>query len=105
VTGLRTSIKNQARITEDKQDWKTIDLYLLPSVVAAFLVIPRKELLMMKNYLKFTVVLGIVLSICVPAQGMAFKFTHTPEIDPSLAISAITLLAGSLAVLRARRNK
>ena len=60
---------------------------------------------MMKNYLKFSLVLGIVLSICIPAQGMAFKFIHTPEIDPTLAISAVTLLAGSLAVIRARRNK
>jgi LPXTG-motif cell wall-anchored protein len=28
-----------------------------------------------------------------------------PEIDPSLAISGITLLAGSLAVLSVRRKK
>src|ERR1017187_6894146 len=91
VTGLRTSIKHKARIFEGKHDWTTIDLNFLPSVVTAFLVTPRKELFMMKNYLKFSVVLGIVLSICSPAEGMAFRFTHTPEIDPSLAISAITL--------------
>jgi hypothetical protein len=32
--------------------------------------------------------------------------THTaPELDPSLAIGGLTLLAGSLAVVRARRSK
>jgi hypothetical protein len=32
-------------------------------------------------------------------------FFKTPEVDPTLAISAITLLAGSLAVLRSHRQK
>jgi LPXTG-motif cell wall-anchored protein len=34
---------------------------------------------------------------------MAFK--RLPEVDPSLAISGLTLLAGTLAVLRVRRKK
>lgn len=54
------------------------------------------------------VVLGFALCACVSAHGMIFHTTTTttsPEIDPSLAISGLTLLAGSLAVLRAKRGK
>jgi hypothetical protein len=61
---------------------------------------------MNKNYLKYAlVVLGLALGTCASAHGMVFGGPHTPEIDPGLAISAITLLAGSLAVMRARRQK
>jgi len=50
--------------------------------------------------------LYLALGICSSAHGMIFrKPPHRPEIDPGIAISAITLLAGSLAVLRIRRNK
>jgi len=60
---------------------------------------------MKKNLLMNTlVVLGFALSACVPAMA----FTHpgtTPEIDPSLAISGLTLLVGSLAVMRVKRSK
>jgi len=62
---------------------------------------------MNKNYLKYAlVVLGLALGTCASAHGMVFGGGgKTPEIDPGLAISAITLLAGSLAVMRARRQK
>ena len=60
---------------------------------------------MTKNLLKYSVVLGIVFGTCAVAHGLAFRFGSTPEIDPSLAISAITLLAGAIAVLRIRRSK
>jgi hypothetical protein len=63
---------------------------------------------MKKNLLMNTlVVLGLALGACVSAHGMAFSIVHgsTPEIDPSLAISGLTLLVGSLAVMRAKRSK
>jgi LPXTG-motif cell wall-anchored protein len=60
---------------------------------------------MKKNLLMYTlVVLGLALGTCASAYGMAFG-KNTPEIDPSLAITGLTLLGGSLAVLRARRKK
>ncbi len=59
---------------------------------------------MSKNLLNNTlVVLGFALASCVAAHGMAFD--RRPEVDPSLAISGLTLLAGTLAVLRVRRKK
>ncbi|MGO9777265.1 MAG: hypothetical protein ACLQGT_15145 [Terracidiphilus sp.] len=59
---------------------------------------------MTKNLLKYSLlVLGLALGTCVSAHGMVF--VHKPEIDPNLAISGLTLLAGSLAVLRVRRSK
>jgi len=62
---------------------------------------------MKKNLLMNTlVVLGLALSACASAHGMAFtRNPTTPEIDPSLAISGLTLLVGSLAVLRVKRSK
>jgi hypothetical protein len=48
-------------------------------------------------------VLGILLGTCATAHGL--DFFRKPEVDPSLAISALTLLAGSLAVLNIRRSK
>ena len=60
---------------------------------------------MKKNLLMNTlVVLGIVLSTSVSAMASSKPGT-TPEIDPSLAISGLTLLVGSLAVMRAKRSK
>jgi hypothetical protein len=61
---------------------------------------------MKKNFLKYAfVVLGLALGTCASAHGMAFNKPPSPEVDPGLAISAITLLAGSLAVMRVRRQK
>ena len=58
----------------------------------------------MKSYMKYALgVLGLLLGTCATAHGLAFS--KHPEVDPSLAISAITLLAGSLAVLNIRRSK
>ncbi|MFZ1086691.1 MAG: hypothetical protein WAN35_17150 [Terracidiphilus sp.] len=59
---------------------------------------------MKKNLLMYTfVVLGFALSTCTSAFGMAL--IHKPEIDPSLAVSSLTLLGGTLAILRVRRKK
>lgn len=61
---------------------------------------------MTKNLLKYSLlVLGLALGTCVSAHGMVFTHPTKPEIDPSLAISGLTLLAGTLAVLRVRRSK
>ena len=65
----------------------------MPSIIADFLVTPEKELRVTKNLLKYSLVgLGIVLGTCAVAHGLAFAKKH--EIDPSLAVSALTLLAG-----------
>ena len=64
----------------------------------------REDLLVMKSFLKYALgVLGILLGTCASAHALMFR--HSPEVDPSLAISALTLLAGSLAVLGIRRKK
>lgn len=64
---------------------------------------------MTKNQLKYSLVmLGLALGTCSAAYGFAFgpnPNPHVPEIDPSLAIGGLTLLAGSIAVLRIRRRK
>jgi hypothetical protein len=66
----------------------------------------RKDLQMKKNFMKYALVaLGFALGSCTAAHGLVFGPTPHPEVDPSLAISAVTLLAGSLAVLRVRRQK
>ena len=58
----------------------------------------------MKSLLRYALgLLGILLVTCAPAHALMFRFS--PEVDPSLAISAFTLLAGSLAVLGVRRGK
>ncbi|MGA3081353.1 MAG: hypothetical protein ABSD44_08225 [Terracidiphilus sp.] len=60
---------------------------------------------MKKNLLKYSlVVLGLALGTIGTAHGLAFGH-GSPEVDPSLAISALTLLGGTLAVLRVRRGK
>jgi hypothetical protein len=68
----------------------------------------RKELHVTKSFLRYVLMaLGLAFCTCTVAYGMAFgPHPHpSPEIDPGMAISALTLLAGSLAVLRIRRNK
>ena len=62
---------------------------------------------MERNLLKYSlVILGLALCTCSAAFGLAFRTTpHTPEINPSLAIGGLTMLAGTIAVLRIRHKK
>jgi hypothetical protein len=62
---------------------------------------------MKRGFLKYALpVLGLVLGTSTAAHACAFFFPAPgPEVDPSLAIGAFTLLAGTLVVLRARRNQ
>jgi hypothetical protein len=61
---------------------------------------------MTKSLLKYVLLVsGLALGTCTTAHALVFGGHHAPEVDPSLAISALTLLAGSLAVLRVRRKK
>ncbi|HEY1256955.1 MAG TPA: hypothetical protein VGF01_19470 [Terracidiphilus sp.] len=61
---------------------------------------------MKKNlFINAAFVLGLVLSCSASVFGMAFTKKTSPEIDPGLAISALTLLGGTLAVLRVRHKK
>ena len=50
-------------------------------------------------------VMIVLFGVCSVAHGMVFHPWHKPEIDPNLAVSSLTLLAGTLAVLRVRRRK
>jgi hypothetical protein len=105
--GFKTSTKkHQALIAEGKQKHGRRLIWICaPSTIADFWVAPGKEMLVMKFLFKYSVVFGILFGTCTSAHGLAFRGGSNPEIDPSLAISAITLLAGSLAILRIRRNK
>jgi hypothetical protein len=49
------------------------------------------------------VLLALVLGTCTIAY--ADNHRHTPEIDPSVAVSGLTLLAGTIAAMRVRRKK
>lgn len=61
---------------------------------------------MKKNQLIYALVmLGVALSTCATANALAFRQPATPEVDPSLAITALSLLGGTLAVLRVRHKK
>jgi hypothetical protein len=62
------------------------------------------------------IILGIILSLGLGGGLLAFEHEHShhpspphplaaPEIDPAGALSAFTLLAGGLAVLRGRRSR
>jgi hypothetical protein len=58
---------------------------------------------MMKSSMKSNlVVLALVLSTCTAAHALHF---NTPEIDPNMAVSGLTLLAGTIAALSVRRRK
>ena len=64
----------------------------------------RKDLHVTKNAMKYSLVmLGLALGTCSAAYG--FGKPHVPEVDPSLAIGGLTLLAGTIAVLRIRHRK
>jgi uncharacterized membrane protein len=58
------------------------------------------------GFLKYALpMLGLVLAASASAHGLALFKPRLPEVDPSLAVGAFTMLAGSLAVMRARRKK
>jgi LPXTG-motif cell wall-anchored protein len=72
----------------------------------------------MKNFLKYALLSALALT--VSSQAHAFGDRHddhgpkynapdcpntAPEVDPSMAIGGLTMLGGTLAVLRARRSK
>ena len=57
-----------------------------------------------KSFLKYAfIVIGLTLATSASSYGMVFH--PKPEIDPGMAIGGLTLLAGSLVVLRARHKK
>lgn len=60
----------------------------------------------MTKYISKHAVVALFLVFCasVPSYGLIFRHP-VPEIDPSVAIGGLTLLAGALAVLRVRRHK
>jgi hypothetical protein len=63
----------------------------------------------LKTILKYSL-LTLALSFAVPSARALDRprpvSSHTaPEVDPSLAISGLALLAGSLSVAHARRSK
>jgi hypothetical protein len=66
----------------------------------------RKDLHVTRYLLKYSfVALSLGLFASATAFGMAFRPGHVPEVDPSLAIGGLTLLAGTIAVLRIQRKK
>jgi hypothetical protein len=70
-------------------------------------IIAEKDSLMKKSYLKYaSVAAAIGLASCHTASACALLFrVPVPEIDPSMAVGSFTLIAGTIAVLRARRKK
>ena len=54
-------------------------------------------------------ILALVLAATASTAALARDHRHepkqAPEVDPNLAIGGVTLLAGALTVLRARRSK
>jgi hypothetical protein len=106
LVGFKTSTsKHRVCIAEGKQGHnEQIDLFRAPSTIPTLWTTTRKDLHMKKNLLKYSlVVLGLALGTSSAAHGLVFSLK--PEIDPNLAISALTLLGGTLAVLRVRRSK
>jgi len=60
----------------------------------------------MKNVVKYSfLVLGMVLLMGARASTPDCGGGTAPEVDPSLAVGGITLLAGALAVLRSRLHR
>ena len=60
---------------------------------------------MKRNSLRIVVILsGFAFGVTGVAHAAAL-FYPTPEVDQTLAIGALTLVAGTVAVLRARRGK
>jgi hypothetical protein len=60
---------------------------------------------MKKNWLRIGIFFsGFVFCLTGTAHA-AVMFYPSPEVDPTLAVGALTLVAGTVAVLRARRSK
>jgi hypothetical protein len=70
----------------------------------------------MKKLIKYSLLaLGLVLAVSTSAHAQGPEcgrgpqgpqpVNSAPEVDPSLAVSAMALLGGSLTVVRARRRK
>jgi hypothetical protein len=60
----------------------------------------------MKNSIKSASVMFVMaLGICAVAYAGPISKGGAPEIDPSMAVSSLTLLAGAIAVFRVRRKK
>jgi len=57
-----------------------------------------------RNLLKYSVVM-LALGLSTSTSAFAFGKPIVPEVDPSLAIGGLTLLAGTIAVLRIRHKK
>jgi hypothetical protein len=49
--------------------------------------------------------LALILGVSTAAHADPWWQHQAPEVDPGLAISGLTLLGGTLTVLRARRSK
>lgn len=58
----------------------------------------------MKSRIKSVLVM-LVLALGTCSLAYAGGHKKTPEIDPSLAVTSLTLLAGTIAALRVRRKK
>lgn len=61
----------------------------------------------MKNpsFMHVLLVLGFI-AVLLPARALALSSPiGAPEVDPSLAVGAIALLGGALAVMRSRRSR
>jgi hypothetical protein len=56
----------------------------------------------MKNLLKYAL-LGLVVALV--GSSTAFAGLPVPEVDPSMGIAGVALLAGAVTVLRGRRSK
>lgn len=59
---------------------------------------------MSKRLLTYTMLL-LAFALGTTTAASALTLLPAPEVDPSVAIGAVTMLAGTLAVLRARRKK
>jgi hypothetical protein len=56
---------------------------------------------MSSNLLKYAFLL-LALVLCTSTAANAMMLTAAPEVDPGCAVGSLTLLAGALAVLRAK---
>jgi hypothetical protein len=60
---------------------------------------------MKRNWRRIAVILSGFAFGLTGAAHAAVLFYPGPEVDPTLAVGALTLVAGTVAVLRARRGK